>query len=191
MAQTAEETRSDIQDEGRITARERRAGTTRVRLTVNRRAEEIAVETRRSLADAIRQDLQLTGLKVACDHGNCGACTVVLDGRAVYSCLVLAVECEGSNIETIEGLQPAQDRLHPLQECFVREDALQCGYCTPGQIMNLKPVFDELAERSAQSRLTDTELDRLLSGNLCRCGAYEHIRLAARRALDARGASDD
>jgi len=134
----------------------------------------VDAEPRRTLLDALRHNLGLTGAKKACDRGNCGACTVQLDGRAVYSCLVLAVDCAGREVTTIEGL--ANGELHPLQRAFIEADAFQCGYCTPGQIMSLKALFDRTAQPS------DEEIERALSGNLCRCGAYQHIVKAARLA---------
>ena len=133
-------------------------------------------EPRRTLLDALRHNLGLTGAKKACDRGNCGACTVQLDGRAVYSCLVLAVDCAGREVTTIEGLANGEPELHPLQRAFIEADAFQCGYCTPGQIMSLKALFDRTAQPS------DEEIERALSGNLCRCGAYQHIVKAARLA---------
>ena len=147
-------------------------------LTVNGVEHQVWVEPRRVLLEAVRDDLGLTGTKQVCEMGNCGACTVILDEAAVYSCLVLAVECEGAAITTIEGLADG-DGLDPVQQAFVDCDALQCGYCTPGQIMSLRALLDE-AERPA-----DEAIERALSGNLCRCGAYRNIvdagRLAAGR----------
>ncbi len=138
------------------------------------------VEPRRTLLDALRHNLGLTGAKKACDMGNCGACTVHLDGRAVYSCLVLAVDCEGREVTTIEGVAAGSDEgeLHPLQRAFIEADAFQCGYCTPGQIMSLKALFDRTPHPS------DEEIERAVCGNLCRCGAYQHILKAARLARD-------
>jgi len=136
----------------------------------------VDAEPRRTLLDALRHNLGLTGAKKACDRGNCGACTVQLDGRAVYSCLVLAVDCAGREVTTIEGLANGERELHPLQRAFIEADAFQCGYCTPGQIMSLKALFDRTAQPS------DEEIERALSGNLCRCGAYQHIVKAARLA---------
>jgi xanthine dehydrogenase YagT iron-sulfur-binding subunit len=130
------------------------------------------VEPRRTLLDALRHDLGLTGAKKACDMGNCGACTVLLDGRAAYACLLLAVDCAGRAVQTIEGLHD-----DPLQRAFIEADAFQCGFCTPGQILSLKALF---AEKAAP---TDEEVVRAVSGNLCRCGAYRNIVRAARIAL--------
>jgi xanthine dehydrogenase YagT iron-sulfur-binding subunit len=142
-------------------------------IRVNGAEHRLEVEPRRSLLDALRTDLGLTGAKKACDMGNCGACTVQLDGNAVYSCLVLAVDCAGREVTTIEGVGDGE--LHPLQRAFIEADAFQCGYCTPGQIMSLKALFDRTPQPS------DEEIERALSGNLCRCGAYQHIVKAARR----------
>jgi aerobic-type carbon monoxide dehydrogenase small subunit (CoxS/CutS family) len=144
-------------------------------LEVNGTARSIEVEPRRTLVDALRHDLGLTGAKKACDMGNCGACTVLLDGEAVYSCLVLAVDCAARRITTIEGLD--QD---PLQQAFIDADAFQCGYCTPGQIMSLRALFDRTP------RPSDEEIERALSGNLCRCGAYQNIVKAACLVRDRR-----
>jgi len=149
----------------------------RVRLKVNGKLHEVWLEPRRTLLDALRRDLGLTGAKKGCDEGTCGACTVLLDGKAVYACLVLAIECEGRRIETIEGL--AKDgRLHPIQEAFIEHDALQCGFCTPGQIMAVKALLDENPHPSEE------EVKRAVAGNLCRCGAYPKIVRAALAAAE-------
>jgi xanthine dehydrogenase YagT iron-sulfur-binding subunit len=128
-----------------------------------------------SLLDALRERLGLTGTKKGCDHGQCGACTVLLDGVRVNSCLVLAVMAQGAKITTIEGLG-TEDRLHPLQEAFVTEDAFQCGYCTPGQLMSAAGLLKEKRE------LTEAAIREHMSGNLCRCGAYPNIVRAISRA---------
>ena len=143
----------------------------RTQLRVNGRECPIDVEARRTLLDALRVDLGLTGAKKACDMGNCGACTVLVDGEAVCSCLLLALECSGSEITTIEGLQN-----DPLQRAFVEADAFQCGYCTPGQIMSLRALLN------ANPNPSDEDIVRAVSGNLCRCGAYRNILRAARMA---------
>jgi xanthine dehydrogenase YagT iron-sulfur-binding subunit len=139
-----------------------------VMLTVNGNEQRLRLEPRVSLLDALRERMLLTGTKKGCDHGQCGACTVLLDGRRVNACLVLAIAARGKRITTIEGLGTA-DTLDPVQAAFVREDALQCGYCTPGQIMSAKGL---LAEGRAR---TDDEVREHMSGNLCRCGAYANI----------------
>src|SRR5436190_12390644 len=139
--------------------------------------QALAVEPRRTLLDALRADLDLTGTKKVCDMGDCGACTVLLDGRAVYSCLVLAVDCQGREVTTIEGLARGSD-LDPVQQAFVEADAYQCGFCTPGQIMSVKAL---LAEQPAP---TEEDVRRAVSGNLCRCGAYQNIVRAGLRAAE-------
>ncbi len=139
-----------------------------VRMTVNGVTYELTVPPRRTLLDALREDLGLTGAKRVCDEGTCGACTVSLDGQAVYSCLVLAVECEGRTVETVEGLI-RDGELHPVQEAFIEHDAAQCGFCTPGQIMALKALLDQNPRASLE------DIRQTVAGNLCRCGAYPKI----------------
>ena len=148
-----------------------------VSFTLNGDPHTLAVEPRRSLLDALRVDLSLTGTKKVCDMGDCGACTVLLDGRAVYSCLTLAVDCDGREVTTIEGLAHG-DELDPVQRAFVEADAYQCGFCTPGQIMSITAL---LADQPAPSQ---EEIRRAVSGNLCRCGAYQNIVLAGERAAE-------
>lgn len=140
----------------------------RIALQVNGRPEAPEVDTRTTLLDLVREQLGLTGAKKGCDHGQCGACTVIVDGRRSLSCLRLAVAVDGCSITTVEGLGTAE-ALHPVQAAFVRHDALQCGFCTPGQIMSAVEV---VADPSATSRCAIREL---MSGNLCRCGAYPNI----------------
>jgi aerobic-type carbon monoxide dehydrogenase small subunit (CoxS/CutS family) len=144
-------------------------------LLVNSAERTLLVEPRRTLLDVLRTSLGLTGTKKVCDMGTCGACTVLLDGQATYACLLLAVECEGRAITTIEGLAQG-DELDPVQRAFVEADAYQCGFCTPGQIMSLRALLDETPAPS------DEEIMRAVSGNLCRCGAYRHILEAGRIA---------
>ena len=146
-----------------------------VTFTLNKADRTIAVESRRTLLDALRHDLALTGTKKVCDMGNCGACTVLLDGRAVYACLTLAVACAGREVTTIEGLGTG-DELDPVQRAFIEADAFQCGFCTPGQIMSLRGLLN------ATPRPTDEQIMRAVSGNLCRCGAYQNILRAGRLA---------
>ena len=160
-------------------ATSRSSPATPVTLTINGRQHTILVEPRRTLLDALRYDLELTGTKKVCDMGNCGACTVVVDGHAMYSCLLLAVDCDGREITTIEGLADGQ-RLHPLQDAFIQEDAFQCGFCTSGQIMSLHALLGQ------HDNPTDDQIERAVTGNLCRCGAYLNIRKAGRRAADQR-----
>jgi aerobic carbon-monoxide dehydrogenase small subunit len=139
-----------------------------VRMKVNGEEVEGWVEPRRTLLDFLREDLDLTGTKKGCDHGNCGACTVLMDGKPINSCLVLAVEAEGSDILTIEGLAEGS-KLHPLQEAFIEHGAVQCGYCTPGMILSAKALLDE------NPRPTEEEVRVAISGNLCRCTGYKKI----------------
>jgi aerobic-type carbon monoxide dehydrogenase small subunit (CoxS/CutS family) len=145
----------------------------RLRLTVNSTVHELDIEPRRTLLDALRDDLHLTGAKPGCNMGNCGACTVLVDGEAVYSCLALAVECAGHEITTIEGLARG-GTLDPVQAAFVEHDALQCGFCTPGQVLALSALL------ARNPHPTEEEIERGMAGNLCRCGTYPKIRAAAR-----------
>ncbi|WP_437756153.1 (2Fe-2S)-binding protein [Sorangium sp. So ce1389] len=147
-----------------------------VRLTVNGARAELDIDARSSLLDVLREQLQLTGAKKGCDHGQCGACTVHLDGRRVASCLTLAVQADGREITTIEGLSPKDGPLHPMQQAFIDQDALQCGYCTPGQIMAAVACVREGNAGSAE------QIREYMSGNLCRCGAYPAILAAIQRA---------
>jgi aerobic-type carbon monoxide dehydrogenase small subunit (CoxS/CutS family) len=151
-----------------------------VALRVNGAEHALALEPRRTLLDALRNDLQLTGTKKVCDMGDCGACTVLVDGRAMYACLLLAADCAGREITTIEGLSQNGD-LDPLQQAFVEADAFQCGFCTSGQIMSLRALLD------ATPNPSDDQIVRAVSGNLCRCGAYANIVRAGRIAA-GRGA---
>ena len=150
-------------------------------LEVNGRRQTLEVEPRRTLLEALRIDLGLTGTKVACNMGNCGACTVVVEGEAVYSCLTLALDCAGKSITTVEGLSDG-GALDPLQQAFVQHDALQCGFCTPGQIM----AAHALLQRNPQP--SEDEVIEGMSGNLCRCGAYRGIvRAVMSAAGDGKG----
>lgn len=153
---------------------------TAITLEVNGLPQFVDVEPRRTLLDTLRIDLGLTGAKLVCNMGNCGACTVLVDGVAVYSCLTLAVECEGKAITTIEGL--AQNGvLHPLQQAFVQHDALQCGFCTPGQVL----AAHALLARNPQP--TEADVVAGMAGNLCRCGAYRGIIEAVLSAAQQTG----
>ena len=151
----------------------------RVTLTVNGSAETVDVDAETTLLDLLRDQLQLTGTKKGCGLGHCGACTVLVDGRRVNSCLALAVMQDGRSVVTVEGLGAA-GRLDPVQAAFVDHDALQCGYCTPGQIMSAHGC---IAEGHAGS---DAEVREWMSGNICRCGAYAGIVAAVRQAADGR-----
>jgi xanthine dehydrogenase YagT iron-sulfur-binding subunit len=151
-----------------------------VAFRVNGVEHSIRADARMTLLDALRDTIGLTGTKKGCDQGACGACTLLVDGKRVVSCLMLAAQCEGRDVTTIEGL--AEDgRLHPMQEAFVRHDAFQCGYCTPGQIMSAVSL---LAEGRAGS---DEDIREFMSGNLCRCGAYPNIVAAIRDVAGAEG----
>src|SRR5690348_8248800 len=141
-----------------------------IALRVNGERRELTVDTRTSLLDLLREQLDLTGAKKGCDHGQCGACTVLIDGRRANACLALAVACDGAEITTVEGLA------HPVQEAFVAHDGFQCGYCTPGQLCSAVGMLDEL-ERDGVAA-TEDEVRERMSGNLCRCGAYPGIRAA-------------
>lgn len=144
-----------------------------VTLTVNGTAHALRVDARVTLLDALRDHLGLTGAKKGCDQGACGACTVMIEGKRVVACLVLAAQCEGRQVTTVEGLSPDGEP-HPMQAAFARHDAFQCGYCTPGQIMSAVCL---VAEGRAG---TDEDIREFMSGNLCRCGAYPNIRAAIR-----------
>jgi len=156
-------------------------------LRVNGAVHRLHLDHRTTLLDALREHLGLTGTKKGCDHGQCGACTVLADGRRVNSCLLLAVTAQGAEITTIEGLASSGDELHPLQAAFVERDALQCGYCTPGQICSATAMLGEAAAgwpSAASASLTGpvtldaAEIRERMSGNLCRCGAYVNILAA-------------
>ncbi len=157
--------------------------TTDVSLTVNDVPHSLTLDTRTTLLDLLRERLGLTGAKKGCDHGQCGSCTVLLDGRRIKSCLALAVACDGAEVTSIEGLADG-DALHPMQAAFVAHDAFQCGYCTPGQILSAVGMLDEArrghpshvtADLEAEPVLDGAEIRERMSGNLCRCGAYANI----------------
>jgi xanthine dehydrogenase YagT iron-sulfur-binding subunit len=160
-----------------------------ITLQVNGAVRRLSVDTRTTLLDALRERLGLTGAKKGCDHGQCGACTILLDGRRVNSCLMLAVAHQGAEIVTIEGLASGQD-LHPLQRAFITHDAFQCGYCTPGQLCSAVGMLREAEAGwpsavsvdlcAAQVVLSDDEVRERMSGNLCRCAAYANIVPAIR-----------
>ncbi len=139
-----------------------------LRLQVNGRIHEVASETNRTLLAILREDLRLTGAKEGCGLGECGSCTVLMDGKPVNACLVPGVQAEGSRIETIEGLAEG-NRLHPIQEAFVEKGAIQCGFCTPGMILTAKALLEENGDP------TEEEVRKAISGNLCRCTGYEKI----------------
>jgi aerobic carbon-monoxide dehydrogenase small subunit len=147
----------------------------RIELVVNQIAYRVMVGPSATLLDVLRQDLNLKGTKRGCDQGHCGACTVIMDGKAVNACLVLAVQADGKKITTIEGLS-SEGKLHPLQEAFMEEGAVQCGFCTPGMILSAKSLLDE------KSNPSEEEIREALSGNLCRCTGYVKIVRAIRKA---------
>jgi len=162
----------------------------RITLTVDGSPHSLTVDTRTTLLDALRDRLQIMSPKKGCDHGQCGACTVLLDGRRVTTCLSLAVACDGSAVTTAAGLGSG-DALHPVQQAFVDHDGLQCGYCTPGQICSAVGMLEEIKaghpshvtrDLAAPPELTDEEIRERMSGNLCRCGAYVNIAAAIRAA---------
>ncbi|MES2338815.1 MAG: 2Fe-2S iron-sulfur cluster-binding protein [Pseudomonadota bacterium] len=165
-----------------------------MKLTINGAAHEVDADIRASLLDVLREHLHLTGTKKGCDHGQCGACTVLIDGRRINSCLTLAVMHQDDDIVTVEGLGMPGD-LHPVQAAFVRHDGFQCGYCTPGQICSAVGMMDEAAkgwpshvsdDLTGDATLNDGEIAERMSGNLCRCAAYPNIRDAIRDVWEAR-----
>jgi aerobic carbon-monoxide dehydrogenase small subunit len=155
-------------------------------LTVNGVPHEVTVPVRRLLSDALRHDLGLTGTHVGCEHGVCGACTVLVDGRPMRSCLMLAVQAAGHEVQTVEGLATDDgqggQKLHPVQEAFRECHALQCGFCTPGFLMTIKAGLED-RDRSAD--ITEDEVDEIVGGNLCRCTGYANIKKAVRHAAAA------
>jgi xanthine dehydrogenase YagT iron-sulfur-binding subunit len=157
-----------------------------VELRINATSTRLALDTRTTLLDALREHLQLTGAKKGCDHGQCGACTVHIDGRRVLSCLTLAVSAQGKEITTIEGLSAGEgEPLHPMQQAFVDHDGFQCGYCTPGQIMSAVALLRE------PCGLADADVREQMSGNLCRCGAYPNIVAAIQQVRGVAGAPNE
>jgi xanthine dehydrogenase YagT iron-sulfur-binding subunit len=152
-----------------------------VRLVINGRRHEVSVEPRNTLLHVLRDKLGMTGTKVGCERGECGACTVLIDGIARYSCLTLALEVDGKEVTTIEGLLRG-DSVGPVQQAFIECDAFQCGYCTPGQIMAAEALLRKTPNPSIE------EIREEMSGNLCRCGAYQHIFRALYRAAELRKA---
>jgi len=162
-----------------------------LRLTVNGTPHDLEIDPRVSLLDLLRENLSMTGTKKGCDHGQCGACTVIVNGRRINSCLSLAVAHDGDAVTTIEGMADGET-LSPLQAAFVRHDAFQCGYCTPGQICSATALLEELkrGEPSVVTKekveLIDEEIRERMSGNLCRCGAYNNIVDAILEVAEAR-----
>jgi len=165
-----------------------------VTLKVNGKDRALSLDPRTTLLDTLREHLHLTGTKKGCDHGQCGACTVIVNGQRINSCLSLALQHDGDEITTIEGLG-TPDRLHPMQAAFVKHDGYQCGYCTPGQICSAVGVLDEIkrgvpshvqADITARPQATGTEMRERMSGNICRCGAYSNIAEAMTEVAGAR-----
>ncbi len=174
----------------------------KVAFKVNSATKNLAVDSRMTLLDALRERLQLTGSKKGCDHGQCGACTVIVDGRRVLSCLTLAASCEGKSVITVEGLMKGNN-LHPMQTAFIKHDGFQCGYCTPGQICSAVALMAE-AKRGEVSyitpdvrsttmnlQLSDEEIRERMSGNICRCGAYPNIVAAIKEVHTGKDVSQN
>jgi xanthine dehydrogenase YagT iron-sulfur-binding subunit len=157
------------------------AGTIAVELEVNGSLHRLDLDPRATLLDTLRERIELSGAKKGCDHGQCGACTIHVNGRRVLSCLSLAVRAQGKKITTIEGIAAADGRLHPMQQAFLDHDGFQCGYCTPGQIMSAIACVKEGHAKS------DDEIREYMSGNLCRCGAYLGIAAAIRSVAGKAG----
>ena len=166
----------------------------KVTIEVNGKPQALEVDTRTTLLDALREHLQLTGSKKGCDHGQCGACTVIVDGRRINSCLTLAVMQDGAKVTTIEGLG-MPDHLHPMQAAFIKHDGYQCGYCTPGQICSAVGTLAEIragvpshvsADITAVQKITPEEIRERMSGNICRCGAYSNMLEAIQEVAGAK-----
>lgn len=175
-------------------ANNQRTITSSVSLTVNGKQQRMVLDTRTSLLDALREHLMLTGTKKGCDHGQCGACTVMVDGRRVNSCLTLAAMHQGSNVVTVEGLGTPES-LHPMQAAFIKHDGYQCGYCTPGQICSAVAVLEEIRSGipshvtpslTEAPQLIAREFQERMSGNICRCGAYSNIIEAMSEVAEVR-----
>ena len=171
--------------------------TTSVAMTVNDKPVTVTVDNRTTLLDTLREQLKLTGSKKGCDHGQCGACTVLVDGRRINSCLTLAVMHDGDKVTTIEGLG-SPDRLHPMQAAFIQHDGYQCGYCTPGQICSAVATLDEIRrgipsyaseDLGVTQRISPEEIRERMSGNVCRCGAYSNILDAIQEVAGTTGSA--
>ena len=153
---------------------------TSIRLLINGKPRELTADSQRSLLSVLRDDLALTGCKYGCGEGECGACTVLIDGKPTRSCITAVGECADKRVKTVEGLADG-DKLHPLQQAFIDHDAFQCGYCTPGQICSAAGLIAEGKAKSVD------EIRELMSGNICRCGAYPNIVAAIQQAMTAMG----
>jgi len=171
--------------QGRLAVKDGSSGAVSVTLRVNRESHELSVEPRLTLLDALREHLSLPGTKKGCDRGQCGACTVLVNGRRINACLTLAIMHAGDDIVTVEGLATSDETLHPLQAAFIRHDALQCGYCTPGQLCSAAGLLEEERRAGVGIPLSDQDIRERMSGNLCRCGAYPNILAAVREVLGA------
>ncbi|WP_080055005.1 2Fe-2S iron-sulfur cluster-binding protein [Spirosoma aerolatum] len=168
-----------------------------VSFKVNGTARKLTVDSRMTLLDALRERLDLTGSKKGCDHGQCGACTVMVNGHRVLSCLTLTASCEGKTVQTIEGLAQ-NDKLHPMQEAFLKHDGFQCGFCTPGQICSAVAMLDEakkgqvsyvtenVRQTTGPAKLSNEEIRERMSGNICRCGAYPNIVAAIQEVYNGK-----
>jgi xanthine dehydrogenase YagT iron-sulfur-binding subunit len=169
----------------------------KVVMKINGATQSLNVDSRTVLLDALRERLEMTGTKKGCDQGQCGACTVIVDGRRVLSCLTLAATCEGKSVTTVEGLADG-DKLHPMQAAFIKHDAFQCGYCTPGQLCSAVALLEEaksgdashvtqnVGSKARNLKLSDEEISERMSGNICRCGAYPGIVAAIREVQSGR-----
>jgi xanthine dehydrogenase YagT iron-sulfur-binding subunit len=155
-----------------------------ISLNLNGQIRQLTVQPWTTLLDLLREQLDLVGTKKGCDHGQCGACTVLRDGKRINACLTLAIMCDGAKLTTIEGLAQ-EGQLHPMQQAFIKHDAFQCGYCTPGQICSAVGLANE------GRATTDDEIKELMSGNLCRCGAYSNIRAAVQEVVPLLDAAPD
>lgn len=186
----------EAQDESAERLRESAQNTVKYSLTINQKPYDLDLDPRVTLLDLLRENLHLTGTKKGCDHGQCGACTVLVNGRRINSCLSLAVSHDGAQVTTIDGLASG-DNLHPVQASFLEHDGFQCGYCTPGQICSATAMLKEAQRgdlslvswetgKTSHPELSDAEIKERMAGNICRCGAYPNI-VAAMRELAARG----
>ena len=194
MGGTAAFAASSMPASGQVTSPVKAPASLPVAFAVNGRQVELTLDTRTTLLDALREHLQLTGTKKGCDHGQCGACTVIVNGQRINSCLSLAVQHQGDKVTTIEGIG-TPEKLHPMQAAFIKHDGYQCGYCTPGQICSAVAVLEEIRagvpshvqdDITAKPRNSNEEMRERMSGNICRCGAYSNIAEAMAEVAGAR-----